>query len=73
MINADKWVENDFVFPNLMGNPIDPNNLINDLRKLLKQAQLPAIRFHGLLGSAPIVSSGSTQPAAVPQKDVLDL
>lgn len=125
MINADKWVENDLIFPNLMGNPIDPNNLIKDFRKLLKQAQLPAIRFHdirhtcatlmllmnvhpkvvcerlghsdiritlqlyshaipslqgeaaqmieGLLGSEPIVSSGSTQPAAVPQKDVLDL
>jgi integrase len=48
MVNADKWQENDLVFPNLMGNPIDPNNLIKDLRKLLSEAALPAIRFHDI-------------------------
>ena len=48
MVNADKWQENDLVFPNLMGNPIDPNNLIKDLRKLLSETGLPAIRFHDI-------------------------
>ncbi len=48
IVNADKWQDNDLVFPNLVGNPIDPNNLIKDLRTVLAEANLPAVRFHDL-------------------------
>ena len=48
MVNAAKWQENDLVFPNLVGNPIDPNNMIKDLRKVLASANLPKIRFHDI-------------------------
>ena len=48
MVNAGKWVDNDLVFPNLVGNPIDPNNLLKDFRKQLALVNLPAIRFHDI-------------------------
>jgi len=48
MINADKWQEHDLVFPNLVGNPIDPNNMIKDFRKLTEKAGLTKIRFHDI-------------------------
>lgn len=48
IINADKWQEHDLVFPNLVGNPIDPNNMIKDFRKLTEKAGLPKIRFHDI-------------------------
>lgn len=48
MINAAKWQEHDLVFPNLVGNPIDPNNMIKDFRKLTEKAGLPIIRFHDI-------------------------
>jgi integrase len=48
MISGKKWQAHDLVFPNLVGNPIDPNNLIKDFRKLLESAGLPKIRFHDI-------------------------
>ncbi len=48
VINAAKWQELDLVFPNLVGNPVDPNNMIKDFRKLTKKAGLPIIRFHDI-------------------------
>lgn len=48
MVNADKWQDLDLVFPNLVGNPVDPNNLIKEFRKLLLSVNLPKIRFHDI-------------------------
>jgi len=125
MVNASRWQENDLVFPNLMGNPIDPNNLIKEFRKLLTQANLPSIRFHdirhtcatllllmnvhpkvvserlghsdiritlqlyshalpslqgeaasmieGLIGSDPLLPTGSSHSVSVSKSDVIDL
>jgi len=36
------------VFPSTIGTPIDPTNILKKFRKLLKQAELPRIRFHDL-------------------------
>lgn len=48
IINADKWQEHNLVFPNMVGNPIDPNNMIKDFHKLSEKAGLTKIRFHDI-------------------------
>ena len=43
------WVENGFVFPNHMGKATDGDNLVGrHFKPLLRQAELPPIRFHDL-------------------------
>ena len=47
------WTDNDLVFPNTLGNPIEPSHLLyRSLRPLLDRAELPAIRFHDLRHTA---------------------
>lgn len=38
----------DYVFPSPTGGPISPDSIMNMLRRVLKRAGLPAIRFHDL-------------------------
>ena len=38
----------DMVFPSTIGTPIDPTNILKNLRKALKIAGLPRIRFQDL-------------------------
>jgi integrase len=45
---GENWVENGLIFTNTLGKPSDPRNLLRDLKKLLKAAGLPEIRFHDL-------------------------
>ena len=43
------WKDNDLVFPNEIGRPMNPSNLINrSFKPLLKNANVPKIRFHDL-------------------------
>ena len=47
------WVDNDFVFTNAIGNPLDGTNVLRRwLRPALRQAGLPQIRFHELRHTA---------------------
>ncbi len=46
------WQENDYVFCTLHGTHLNPNHVVEELKKLLKQADLPDIRFHDLRHSA---------------------
>jgi integrase len=48
LITGKKWDEHDLVFPNHVGRPLEPTNVTKALKKLLKQAELPGIRFHDL-------------------------
>lgn len=43
-----KWQENDLIFTNSFGGPINPRNLLRDFKKLLQDAGLPPIRWHDL-------------------------
>ncbi|NLF50091.1 MAG: site-specific integrase [Leptolinea sp.] len=42
------WVENDLVFPSVIGTPMDPHNLLKEFKAMLKKAGLPEMRFHDL-------------------------
>ncbi len=47
------WEENDLVFPNEIGGPMDAGNLLyRSFKPLLKRSGLPRIRFHDLRHSA---------------------
>lgn len=47
-----EWDEHDLIFPNLLGRPIEPTNLVREFNKILIQADLPKIRGHDLRHTA---------------------
>ena len=49
---GESWIENDLIFPSVIGTPLDPSNLYHIFKELLKKAQLPPIRFHDLRHTA---------------------
>jgi integrase len=50
---GDAWEDNDLVFPNRLGKPINPPNLlIRSFHPLLAKAKLPRVRFHDLRHTA---------------------
>jgi integrase len=50
---GDEWVDNDLVFPNGLGKPMLPANLlIRSFHPLLAKANLPRVRFHDLRHTA---------------------
>lgn len=60
------WLENDYVFCTSFGNHLGPNYVVDVLKKLLKQAGLPNIRFHDLRHSAAsLLLSLGTHPKVV--------
>jgi len=46
------WTENYLIFTNDIGDPLEPRNLLRDIKKLLRDADLPLIRFHDLRHTA---------------------
>ncbi len=42
------WEEHDYVFCTLVGTHLRPGHVVDEFKKLLKKAGLPAIRFHDL-------------------------
>jgi len=48
IVAGDNWEENELVFPNLLGRPVEPTNLTRDFKKVMVQAKLPRIRIHDL-------------------------
>jgi integrase len=56
---GDAWEENDLVFPNEIGKPMDGSNLSErDLRRVLTRSGLPRIRFHDLRHTAATILLG---------------
>ena len=49
---GEKWQDNDLIFPSSIGTPLDQSNLNRDYKHLLKEANLPNIRFHDLRHTA---------------------
>lgn len=49
---GDRWNENELIFPNTLGNPMDPSNMRIEFNRVLSEAGLPKIRFHDLRHTA---------------------
>jgi len=45
---GENWKENDLIFPSVVGTPLDDSNMYKNFKAILKQANLPDIRFHDL-------------------------
>jgi integrase len=60
-----KWVENGLIFTNSLGGPIDARNLLRNFKQLLRDAGLPAIRFHDLRHTAASLMLNAGIPVIV--------
>lgn len=47
-----QWQDNDLIFPSSHGSPLDPSNLLRQFKELLREANIPDIRFHDLRHTA---------------------
>lgn len=45
---GEQWQNHDYVFCTAEGKHLNPNHVVDDLKRLLKKAGLPNIRFHDL-------------------------
>jgi integrase len=52
------WQDHDLVFPNVLGRPRNPSNIIRAFHPLLERAGLPRIRFHDLRHTAATLMLG---------------
>lgn len=51
-IAGSKWVDNDLVFPNTIGNPRDASQTRSSLNSIIKKSGVKQIRFHDLRHTA---------------------
>jgi integrase len=49
---GERWIENDLIFPTIIGTPSEGSNLIRNFKSLLRACNLPNIRFHDLRHTA---------------------
>jgi len=49
---GEQWQDNDLIFPSSIGTPLDQSNLNRQYKQLLREANLPNIRFHDLRHTA---------------------
>jgi integrase len=52
LVAGYRWQDMGFVFTTRIGTPVDPANLLDWFKRILKDAELPHIRFHDLRHSA---------------------
>ncbi len=52
LLAGPEWQDSGFVFTTGIGTPVDPANLLDDFKRILRKASLPDIRFHDLRHSA---------------------
>jgi len=45
---GEYWEDHDYVFCTAIGKHLNPNHVVDDLKRLLKRGNLPDIRFHDL-------------------------
>jgi integrase len=70
LLRGPAWEDNDLVFANEVGKPIEPSNLRRrSFEPLLVKAKLPRIRFHDLRHSAAtLLLSQGTHPKIVSER-----
>jgi len=52
---GEKWIENNLIFPCVIGTPLDPANIYHSFKDLLRVAGLPDIRFQDLRHTATTI------------------
>jgi integrase len=62
---GEAWIETGLIFTNSLGGPIDPRNLLRNYKQLLRDAGLPAIRFHDLRHTAASLMLNAGIPVIV--------
>lgn len=62
---GERWIENDLVFPSIIGTPLNPSNVRKIFLSLLKEAQLPQIRFHDLRHTHASIAIENGDPLSV--------
>src|SRR5574338_1115868 len=60
-----RWQNLNLIFPNKVGNPLEPSNLRLDFNRLLEEAGLPKIRFHDLRHTAASLMLNHNIPVMV--------
>ncbi len=65
---ATRWQEEDIIFPSTIGTPMNRDNLRKRFKKVLHQANLPAIRFHDLRHTAASLMLNHRIPVYVVSK-----
>ena len=48
LVAGSRWQEGNWVFPSRVGTPLDGRNVTRRLLRLLQEAELPRLTFHGL-------------------------
>jgi integrase len=64
-VAGKRWVNNDLIFPNSVGNPQNTSNLRRDFNKYIEIAGLPRIRFHDLRHTAASLMLNNGVPPIV--------
>ena len=60
-----RWKDNNLIFPNTVGNPLDPSNLRLDFNRIISKTNLPKIRFHDLRHTAASLMLNNDVPLIV--------
>jgi integrase len=60
-----RWKDNNLIFPNTVGNPLDPSNLRLDFNRIIAKTNLPKIRFHDLRHTAASLMLNNDVPPIV--------
>jgi len=61
-------LENDLIFPNSIGNPLDQRSVLTEFYAALEKAGLPRIRFHDLRHTAASILLNRGVPVIVVSK-----
>jgi integrase len=65
---GDRWVENNLIFPNILGKPMSSNHMRQEFKRLLKENGIPEIRFHDLRHTSLSFLLGSGTPVNTVQR-----
>ncbi len=64
----EEWIENDLIFPSIVGTPMNQSNLYKSFKSIIKEAGLPEIRFHDLRHTAASIMLNHGVPVIVVSK-----
>lgn len=64
-VYAKRWTDHRFVFTTRHGTPVDPGELLGQLKRIVQEAGLPRMRFHDLRHSFVVLLTIQGVPPAV--------